>query len=217
MENQNDHRDKHPGDDHRVTTVQQLRAMFGEPHPMTPKKVFDALDDTMTDFIKRSPLIVLGTADGDGNLDASPKGDGPGFVAVVDPHTILIPERKGNKLMYGLQNILATDKVGILFMVPGTDETLRVNGTAELSSDPALLNLLVARGAPALLAIRVTVKECFFHCAKAFIRSQLWAPETWGERQTISFGKMMAAKVGASEEVARQVDQAVAEDYKHNL
>lgn len=203
--------------DHKVTTVEQLRAMFGEPHPMVPKKVFDALDDTATGFIKRSPFLVLGTVDAGGSMDASPKGDGPGFVAVVDPHTILIPERKGNKLMYGLQNILATGQVGILFMVPGTDETLRVNGTAELSCDPALLNLLVARGAPALLATRVTVKECFFHCAKAFIRSQLWSPKTWQERQTISFGKMMASKVGASEEVAHQVDEAVADDYKNNL
>jgi PPOX class probable FMN-dependent enzyme len=203
--------------DHRVTTVQQLHAMLGEPHPMTAKKVFDALDDTATSFIKRSPLIVLGTADAGGNVDASPKGDDPGFVAVWDPHTLLIPERKGNKLMYGLQNILSTGQVGILFMVPRTNETLRVNGSAELTSDPALLNLLVARGAPALLAIRVTVKECFFHCAKAFIRSQLWAPETWPERQTISFGKMMAANAGASEEVARQIDQSVANDYRNNL
>jgi PPOX class probable FMN-dependent enzyme len=205
------------GDEHRVTTVEQLRAMFGEPHPITPKKVFDALHPTMIDFIGRSPFLVLGTADEARNVDASPKGDGPGFVAVQDPHTILIPERKGNKLMYGLQNILTTGQVGILFMIPGTDETLRVNGVAELSCDPVLLNLLVARGAPALLAIRVTIAECFFHCAKAFIRSQLWAPETWMEPQEISFGKLMAAKVGASDEVALQFDKAVADDYKNNL
>ena len=156
-------------------------------------------------------------ADVDGNQDASPKGDGPGFVAVEDACTLLIPERKGNRLMFSLRNILANPQVWMIFLIPGTDETFRVNGTAELSCDPDLLVRLSARGAPALLAIRVTVKECFFHCAKAFIRSQLWKPETWAERHKISFGKMLSAKVGGGEELARQVDQAIEQDYKHNL
>jgi len=101
--------------------------------------------------------------------------------------------------------------------VPGTDETFRVNGTAELSEDPDLLVRLSARGAPALLAIRVTVRECFFHCAKAFIRSQLWELETWQERQKISFGKLLTAKIGGGDELAHQIDQAIDYDYKHNL
>ena len=129
---------------------------------------------------------------------------------VEDPHTLLIPDRKGNRLMFGLRNILANPRVGIIFMVPGTDETLRINGTAELTSDPDSLLRLSARGAPALLTIRVTVRECFFHCAKAFIRSQLWKSETWPERQKISF-------VGGNDELVRQVDKAVEQDYKNNL
>jgi uncharacterized protein len=202
---------------HRVETVAQLQTLIGEPNPLTPKKLFSALDEAAIDFIARSPFIVLATADAEGNQDASPKGDGPGFVAVENEHTLLIPERKGNRLMFSLRNILANPQVGIIFLVPGTDETFRVNGTAELNNDPDLLVRLTARGAPALLAIRVTVRECFFHCAKAFIRSQLWKPETWQERKKISFGKILTAKVGGGDELARQVDLAVEQDYKNNL
>ena len=202
---------------HRIETVAQLQALIGEPSPMTPKKLFSALDEAAMDFIRRSPFLVLATADAEGNQDASPKGDGPGFVAVEDEHTLLIPERKGNRLMFSLRNILANPNVGIIFLVPGTDETFRVNGTAELSGDPEMLVRLSARGAPALLAIRVTVRECFFHCAKAFIRSQLWKPETWSERQKISFGKILTAQIGGGEKLAEQVDRAIEQDYKNNL
>ncbi len=202
---------------HRIETVAQLQALIGEPNPMTPKKLFSALDDAAIDFIRRSPFLVLATADAQGNEDASPKGDGPGFVAVEDAHTLLIPERKGNRLMFSLRNILANPQVGIIFLVPGTDETFRVNGTATLSDDPDLLVRLSARGAPALLAIRVTVRECFFHCAKAFIRSQLWKPESWPARQKISFGKILTAQVAGGEKLAEQIDKKVEQDYKDNL
>jgi PPOX class probable FMN-dependent enzyme len=203
--------------DFRIESVAQLQALIGEPNPLTPKKVFSALDDTAIDFIGRSPFIAFATADAEGNQDCSPKGDGPGFVAVEDSTTLLIPERKGNRLMFGLRNILSNPQVGIIFLVPGTNETFRVNGTAELTTDPAVLGRLVARGATPLLAIRVRVRECFFHCAKAFLRSQLWNSESWPERKPISFGKMLAAKIGAGDDVARQVDQAVELDYKNNL
>lgn len=203
--------------DYRIGSVAQLRALLGEPNPLTPKKVQNELDDTAIEFIRRSPFIVLATADSDGNQDCSPKGDGPGFVAVENPTTLLIPERKGNRLMFGLRNILSNSQVGIIFLVPGTNETFRVNGTAELTKDPAVLSRLAARGAPALLAIRVSVRECFFHCAKAFLRSQLWNSDTWPERKPISFGKMLAAKIGAGDDVAKQVDLAVELDYKNNL
>jgi PPOX class probable FMN-dependent enzyme len=203
--------------DHRIETVAQLQALIGEPNPLTPKKLFSALDDAAMDFISRSPFLVLATADADGNQDASPKGDGPGFVMVEDARTIVIPERKGNRLMFSLRNILANPRVGIIFLVPGTDETFRVNGTAELTADPDLLVRLSARGAPALLAIRVTVQECFFHCAKAFIRSQLWKPESWSERRKISFAKLLSAKVGGSDDLAQQIDKAIDQDYKDNL
>ena len=199
--------------DHRITSVPQLRSLISEPNAMVRMKVLAELDDLAIDFISRSPFLVLSTADADGNQDASPKGDHPGFVLVENPSTIVIPERKGNKLLFGLQNILANPHVAMVFMLPGTGETLRVNGSAELTTDPELLGKLTARGAPALLGIRVKIHECFFHCAKAFIRSQLWRPETWGERVSISWGTYLGPKLGLKEEAARQIDRAIEQDY----
>jgi PPOX class probable FMN-dependent enzyme len=203
--------------DYRITSVAQLRELVGDAGALVPKKLLDALDEPAMGFIRRAPFLVIATADADGNQDASPKGDGPGFVAIEDPSTLLIPDRKGNKLVFTFQNILANPHVGLIFMVPGTDETLRVNGTAELTVDPAILGRLAARGSAAQLAIRVTIRECFFHCAKAFIRSQLWHPESWPKRIKISWGKYLAEKMGADAQFATQIDQFVEQDYKTNL
>src|SRR5258708_33022906 len=125
--------------DYRVTSIDQLRAIMGEPGKLTPLKLLTALDDTAIDFIQRSPFLVLSTADAEGNQDASPKGDGPGFVAIEDRNTLLIPDRKGNKLLFGLQNILANPRVGILFITLPTIETLRDNDTAEVIAYPEIL------------------------------------------------------------------------------
>jgi uncharacterized protein len=203
--------------DYRVTSVDQLRAIIGEPSPLVNHKLLRTLDQPAIDFIRRSPFLVIATADAAGNQDASPKGDAPGFVAIENPNTILIPDRKGNKLVFTLQNILANPHVGAIFMVPGTDETLRVNGVAELTAEPAVLEQFAARGAPAHLAIRLTVRECFFHCAKAFIRSQLWHPESWSAPIKISWGDYLAAKMGAGNDTAQQIDKFVEQDYKTNL
>jgi uncharacterized protein len=202
---------------YRITSTAQLRSIIGEPGELVPKKVMHVLDEIAADFISRAPFLVLATTDAEGNLDASPKGGSPGFVAVVDDLTLAIPDRKGNKLIFGLQNILVKPHVGLIFIIPGTDETLRVNGTAELTIEPALLARLAERGAPAHLAIRVHVHECFFHCAKAFIRSQLWHPDSWPVRQKISWGKYFASKIGLSQEAAVELDEMVEHDYKHNL
>jgi predicted pyridoxine 5'-phosphate oxidase superfamily flavin-nucleotide-binding protein len=129
----------------------------------------------------------------------------------------VIPDRPGNRLVFGHLNILENPKMGLLFLTPGTPETLRVNGIAELTADPQVLQRLAARGKPALLAIRVHVEECFFHCGKALLRSQLWKPESWPERQEVSFGRMFAKKIGADESAARAIDEAVEADYRDNL
>jgi PPOX class probable FMN-dependent enzyme len=204
-------------DESQLATVAAVRAIVGEPHKVTPMKVMDALDEVSIDFIRHSPFLMLSTADADGQPDVSPKGDDPGFVKVVDSRHLLIPERKGNKLIFSLQNILANPRIGILFLVPGTEETLRVHGTAELTSDPEIVRELAARGQPALLAIRITVEKCFFHCAKAFKRSQLWKPESWPSRLRISFGKLLATKLGGDDALAKQIDDLVEADYKENL
>jgi len=203
--------------DHRISSVEQLRELIGEPYPIVKLKLLSALDEMAIDFIAHSPFLVLGTADADGNLDVSPKGDRPGFVVVENETTLLVPDRPGNKLIFSLQNILANPHVGLIFMVPGTDETLRVNGVAELTTDPAILNRLAARGKTPPLAIRVSVRECFFHCAKAFRRSQLWRHENWPAPVRVSFGKLLAARMGGDEETARQIDAQCEADYKTNL
>ncbi len=204
-------------DKHSITTIEQLREVVGAEIPGLAEKNQSSLNEFAIEFLTRCPFLVLSTADAQGKVDASPKGDAPGFVHVEDERTLIIPDRPGNKLAYGHLNVIDNAQVGILFMIPGTPETLRVNGRAELTSDPALLEQLAARGKPAILAIRVHVDECFFHCAKAFIRSELWQPDAWPERQKISFGRMYAKQRGADEAAAREIDAFVEADYRDNL
>lgn len=204
-------------DPYRIETLEQLREQIGHPHPATGTKNLPALDDEARRFIARSPLLVLATADAEGRLDTSPKGDEPGFVQVEDDRTLVIPDRPGNRLAYGHENIIATGRAGMIFVVPDTVETLRINGRAELTRDPALLERLAARGKPAVLAIRVHVEECFFHCGKAFIRSHLWEPGTWDARQRISFGRQYAQRAGADAAMAEAIDASIEQDYRENL
>jgi PPOX class probable FMN-dependent enzyme len=205
------------GDPHAIRDVPALRAIIGEPLPGLGLKNEAGISEEAREYIERSPFIVLATSDAEGRLDASPKGDGPGFCLIEDEHTLVIPDRPGNKLAYGLENILANPQVGVIFMLPGTPETVRVNGRAEITADPALLERLAARGKPAVLAIRIHVDECFHHCAKAFIRSKLWKPDTWSERLKVSFGKMAVKRMKLADDVAEKFDAAVEEDYRENL
>ncbi len=202
---------------HDISTLAELRAVIGEPHPGLQEKNTRRLNDYARDYIAKSPFLVLSTADANGNLDASPKGDGPGFVEVVDDTTLLMPDRPGNRLAYGHLNVLENPRVGLLFMIPGTPETLRINGDARLTADAEVLECLSARGKPATLAIRVHVREVFFHCAKAFLRSGLWQPDRWPKRHRVSFGEMYAKTRGADAAAAKAIDQAIDADYRENL
>ena len=205
------------GDPHEIDDLAALRRIVGESIPGLGQKNQNTISDEAREYIERAPFLVLATSDAQGNLDASPKGDGPGFCLIEDERTLVIPDRPGNKLVYGLQNILTNPRVGVIFMLPGTPETVRVNGTATLTADPELLARLAARGKPAVLAIRIRVEECFHHCAKAFIRSQLWRPESWSPRLKISFGKMAAKRFKLGDDVAEKFDAAVEDDYRNNL
>ena len=200
-----------------IKSIEELEARIGAPHPELQEKVIDRIDDFANAFIQRAPFIVLSTSDSGGRIDASPKGDAPGFVMVENDRSLLIPDRPGNKLAYGHRNILQNPKVGMLFIIPNTPETLRINGRAELLDDEAVLEQLAARGKPATLATRVHVEECFFHCGKAFIRSDLWRPEAWPERHKVSFGKMYAARKQLDDAVADTIDSAIETDYTDNL
>ena len=197
----------------QIRTVEQLRAIISAPHPMTEAKLLDHLDEQARNFITLSPFLVMSTV-GETGAEASPKGDEPGFVHIADDRTLIIPERPGNKLAMGLQNILANGRIGLLFMCPGTGETLRVSGTAQLTHDAALLAQLSARGRPAVLAIRVDVARSFFHCARSLLRSNLWEPEQWPERQTISFGRIIVKTIKADAAVEKVIDGAVAASYQ---
>ena len=200
-----------------IETVDELHAVVGQPFPGLAEKNMDFIDDYARDFIAKSPFMVLSTSDENGRVDASPKGDAPGFVSVVDDRTVVIPDRPGNKLAYGHNNILRNPHVGLLFVIPETPESLRINGRAELTNEPTLLENLAARGKPAVLAIRVSVEECFFHCGKAFIRSNLWKPDEWRGRHRVSFGEMFAARKNQDEKVASSIDEAIENDYRDNL
>jgi uncharacterized protein len=201
----------------RIENADALRKLIGSPGEMVPHKIHRELNARAIGFIGRSPMLMLSTADAGGHATVSPKGDPAGFVHVEDSRTLLIPERKGNKLIFSLTNILANPGVGLVFLVPGTCETLRVQGEAELLDDVELCAKVPARGSKALLVIRVRVTECYFHCAKAFLRSELWKPETWPEKMIISFGEEIAENRGIDRESIGEFDQAVAGRYKTDL
>jgi uncharacterized protein len=201
-----------------IASVAELREVVVA-NETSALKLGDVLDDLARGYIAESPFLVMSTSDGHGRTDASPKGDAPGFVLVEDDRTLVIPERQGNTLAFGLTNILQNPLVGLLFFIPGTTETLRVNGRAELDTDPELLERLAARGKPAVLGMRVHVEQVFFHCAKAFIRSQLWKQETWPPKRKISFGKIVAPKLDPTvpEDLIKAIDDLVDEDARVNL
>jgi len=201
----------------KIESADALRQLMGTPSELVPHKIHSELNARAIGFIGKSPMLMLSTAGAQGDATVSPKGDPAGFVHVEDSRTLLIPERKGNKLIFSLTNILANPRVGLIFLVPGTCETLRVQGEAELLDDAQLCAKLPARGSSALLVIRVRVTECYFHCAKAFLRSGLWRPETWPEKIAISFGAEIAESGGLGRESIGEFDRAVAGRYKSDL
>lgn len=200
-----------------ITTLSELRGILPEPNPATGQKILDRLDEQAVAFIQASPFLLFGTAGADGMPDVSPKGDEPGFMKVEDDRTLLYPERDGNNLAFGLQNILANPNVGLIFMIPGTGETLRVNGVATLVNDAAILDRLSARGKPAKLAARIEVRRAFFHCARSILRAGLWKPEGWPEKRKVSFGKIIAPRMGQGEKLAEQIDAFVEDGYRTGL
>ncbi|HEV8144307.1 MAG TPA: pyridoxamine 5'-phosphate oxidase family protein, partial [Methylomirabilota bacterium] len=174
-----------------VTDLAELRALVGEPSELARKKQLDHLDAHCRAFIAHAPFLLLGTADATGRCDVSPKGDAPGFVQVLDDHHLVIPDRPGNKRIDGMRNILENPHVGVIFLVPNKEETLRVNGRAAITRDPELLARMEVGGKRPLLAIGVEVEEVFMHCAKAFKRGSLWQPEKWPDITTMATAACM--------------------------
>ncbi|MCW2694187.1 MAG: hypothetical protein JWM67_2791 [Mycobacterium sp.] len=170
------------GDDADLTTVTseaELAALVAAPLPRVAHKVRQALEDHHRAWIARAPVCLVATADADGSCDVSPKGDPPGSVLVLDERTLVLPERPGNRRVDGFRNILVNPHVGLLFVVPGRGDSLRVNGGARLVRDAPWFDRLVVRGHRPALALVVDVREVFYHCSKAFLRSKLWEPASW--------------------------------------
>lgn len=201
----------------RIETVDQLRAVLGHPQETTTAKIYKHLTEQAIEFIARSPLMIVATANREGMPTASPKGDAPGFVHVEGHDTLLIPERLGNKLVASFRNILENPRVGLFFFVPRCSETLRISGTAELLDDPALARQLHAMGKPALLTMRIRVTEAYFQCGKALIRSSIWKPESWPADSAISFGREIGDNLGKDAAFMKQLDAAVQERYRDSL
>lgn len=163
--------------EHLITSVDALRAKFPPTHPVAIVKCLDYLDTHARDFISRAPFLCIGTQSAEGTADVSPRGDPRGFVQVLDDKTLAIPDRPGNNRLDTQANIISNPSVSLLFMIPGYDETLRINGQAQITCDPDLLTGMAVNGRPPSTAILVTVTEMFLHCAKAFRRAKLWDPE----------------------------------------
>jgi uncharacterized protein len=162
----------------RVTSEAELRELLGPPTPPVARKVRNALHEHDSQWLAASPFSLLATAGADGTCDVSPKGDPPGFTLVLDDRTIAIPDRPGNRRVDGFKNVLANPQVGLLYLLPGRGDTLRINGRAELISQAPFFDQMVVRGHRPRLALMVTVEEVFYHCSKAFLRSSLWDPST---------------------------------------
>lgn len=200
-----------------IRTPEALRALLSAPHPATEKKILDRLDDQAVAFIQASPFLLMATANAEGMPDVSPKGDEPGFVQIEDDRTLLYPEREGNNLAFGLRNLLVNPRISLIFMLPGTGETLRVSGHATLLDDADLLQRLGARGKPARLALRLEVTRVLFHCARSTLRAGLWKTDGWPAPRKVSFGKIIAPQLGQGDAVARQIDDFVEEGYRTGL
>ena len=199
-----------------IANTTELRTAYGEPNTRSGLKVLDYLDEHCQNFIALSPFCLLGTSDADGQADVSPRGDLPGFVKVLSAHTLLIPDRPGNRQVGSLHNVIAQPQVGLLFLVPGVDETLRVSGKAEIITDKAMLTPLAVSGKPPISGLRVTIEKAFFHCGKALVRSRLWDPETQIERSSFpTYGQVLADQIDGAD--AREIDASAEEATRNQL
>lgn len=199
-----------------ITDYSELRTVYKPPAPRAAQKVLDHLDDHCQNFIALSPLCILSSANADGQADASPRGDPPGFVQILDDKTLLLPDRPGNNQVDSLQNIVQNSGVGLLFFVPGMNETLRVKGKAEIVTDDDLLEPMKIRNRAPISGLRVTVEEAFLHCGRALIRSRVWDPEAQIDRSDYpTYGQVIADQiVGAN---AKEIDDSEDEANRERL
>jgi PPOX class probable FMN-dependent enzyme len=203
----------------RIESESALREVYRTPNDLIRGKVLDRLDTHARSFIEAAPFVLLGTASADGTGDVSPKGGPPGFVVVLDDAHVAIPDLSGNNLLDSITNIVHGSGIGLLFMIPGVDETLRVNGHACVTTDADVLDACAVKDRRPKAAIGVTVTNQYMHCAKAFRRSELWHPETWPDRDSLpTLGCIIKDQIPAVGDVdAATIDQLLEADYQESL
>lgn len=199
---------------HVPSTTEDLAVRFGAPHELAVEHKLPYIDEAAERFLAQCPFVIVSTADAEGRCDASPKGDPPGFIHVGDKHTLYLPDRAGNRMFQSIGNILSNPHVGLLFLIPGEEWTMRVNGRASIVDDPPLLEKLSARGRPAQMAIKVEIEECYFHCPKSFKRAELWNTERFHRYQGESWGKILAQRTQMAKEEAEQLDTMIEQSVK---
>lgn len=204
---------------HVVVSVDELTDANGSPEAATRSKIIDHLDEHCRALIARSPLVLLGTADRTGCADVSPRGGPPGFVEVLDERRLVLADAKGNRLMDSLRNILETGQAGLLFLLPGLSETLRVNGRAWVTRDPELLaRHEVQPGRTPAVAVGIEVTEAYLHCAKALIRSSLWDPSTWPSLEGLARpARIWRDHMALPDVSVEDVEALIEQEYVHEL
>lgn len=199
-----------------IDSLEALRKLYDAPKGRALKKVLPGLEEHSKHFIQTSPFLLISTVSETGKMDVSPRGGGAGFVEILDATTLLIPDYKGNNRLDSLTNILETGRIGLLFLIPGIDETLRVNGSAKLSADPSYLSRFDQEFKAPTSCIIVTIEELFLHCAKALMRSKLWDASAQVHPDTFpTMGQMLKDQIGSSE--APESREDMIERYKRNL
>ncbi|MEV4623215.1 pyridoxamine 5'-phosphate oxidase family protein [Asanoa sp. NPDC049573] len=199
-----------------VTSHEELRALLGQPGQRVLEKDRKELHQRDREWLAAAPFCLVATAGADGTCDVSPKGDPPGFTVVVDDTTIAIPERPGNKRADGFHNIIDNPHVGLIYLIPGRDDTLRINGRATILRDAPYFDQMTVRGHRPAFALQVEIEQIFYHCAKAFLRSELWKPQTW-QPDVLPRRAMLIKEVERPAETLAELDRHYGPDYAKNI
>jgi PPOX class probable FMN-dependent enzyme len=200
-----------------VSTEAELREIVKEPSQVIWDKDIARIDEHARTIIAHSPFVLLATSNSAGTCDVSPRGDPAGSVLVLDDHRLALADRPGNHRVDSLRNVLDNPRAGLLFIVPGMNETLRVNGRATLVSDAPFFDDLAVQGKRPRLALLIEVEELYMHCAKAFLRSSLWDPGTWPDRGSLpTLGRIAKDHIGFKDLSVEEIDADLAKDAEHN-
>ena len=202
---------------HMVKSTDELTSLIGVPSELVLKKQLSELDGHMRNFIAQSPFLLLGTFGLNGSCDVSPRGDAHGLATVLDAKRLVIPDRRGNRRIDSLKNILETGRVGLLFLIPGLGETLRANGQACLIRDDDILASLTVEGVQPQIGIAVEIEECFLQCAKAIIRSRLWDNVDDRRPSLPSFAEILIDQTKITDETVESLSRQIEDSYKHRL